>query len=75
MLEALVVAFYQTGKIGREIDLKGQVLRFCDMTEVAFDIVAQARKRNFLNFDRDRTRFDLRQIENVVDQVQKVGAR
>ncbi len=36
--------------------------------------VEQAGEEDLFRFDRDRARFDLREIENVADQVQQVGA-
>ncbi len=49
------------------------VLRF--VPERAFDRVQQAGKEYFLRLNRYRAGFDLRQIENVADQVEQVGSR
>ena len=35
--------------------------------------VEQAGEEDFLGIDRDGARFDLREIENVADQVQQIG--
>ena len=44
------------------------------VTERAADHFEQAGEEDFFGFDADRARFDLRKIENVADQVEKVGA-
>ena len=44
------------------------------VTEGTRHHLQQAGEEDFLRFDRDRAGFDLRQIENVADQVQQVGA-
>ena len=49
------------------------VFRF--VAEWPRDHVKQAGEEDFFGIDRDRARFDLRQIENVADQVQQVGSR
>ena len=48
------------------------VFRF--VAERAGDHVEQAGEEDFFGLHRHRARFDLRQIENVADQVQQVGA-
>ena len=53
---------------------KREVLRLGDVVERALDAVAQRREGDLLGLDRDRARLDLRQVENVVDQRQQVGA-
>ena len=47
---------------------------FGHVMEGALDAVAQRREGDLLGFDRDRAGLDLRQVENVVDQRQQVGA-
>ncbi len=44
------------------------------MAEIAVDVVAQARKRDLLDLDGHRAGLDLRQVKNVVDQMQQVAA-
>ena len=44
------------------------------MPEVAVDVVAQAGEGDFLDLDGDGAGLDFREIENVVDEVQQVGA-
>ena len=57
-----------------ELDVEGQVLGLGHVAEVAVDGVAQAGEGDLLDLDRDRAGLDLRQVEDVVDQVQQVGA-
>jgi hypothetical protein len=44
------------------------------VSEVAIDRIAQTSKRNLLGIDGNGAGLDLREIENVVDQVQEIGA-
>ena len=44
------------------------------MTERTRDRLDHIGEENLLGVDRDRARFDLRQVENVADQVEKIGA-
>ena len=75
LLQALRVAGQRARQVLREADLEGQVLRFGHMAEVAVDVLAQPGEGDVFDLDRHRARFDLRQVENVVDQVQQVRAR
>src|SRR4029077_8496402 len=43
--------------------------------EGAADGLEQVGEEHLLGLDRDRSGFDLRQVENIGDQVQQVGAR
>ena len=54
--------------------MERQVLGFRHMPEVAVDIFAQAGEADFFRIDRDRAGFDLRKIQNVVDQVEQIRA-
>ena len=74
LLEALRVADQRARQVGVEMHVERQVLVFGHVPEVAIDGVAQAGERDFLDLDRDRARLDLREVENVVDQVQEVRA-
>ena len=44
------------------------------MAEAALQVLAQVREGDLLAVDGDRARLDLRQVEDVADQVQQVGA-
>src|SRR5688572_18945063 len=45
------------------------------VTEVSFDRIAHRGERNFFGINRDRARLDLREIENVADEVEQVRPR
>ena len=49
-------------------------LRLRLVAERPRDGVEQIGKEDFLRFDRDRAGLDLRQIENVADQIEQIGA-
>jgi len=44
------------------------------MAEAPLDGIAHAYKRDFLGFDGYGSRFDLRQVEDVADQIEQVSA-
>ena len=56
------------------MDVERQVLGLGHVPEIAVDVVAQAGEGDFFDLDRHGAGFDLREIENVVDEVQQVGA-
>ena len=62
------------GRAGVELDVERQILAFGHVAEVALDVSRSDGERHFFRLDRDRARFDLRQIQNVVDEVEQVGA-
>ena len=45
------------------------------MTEVALDGLAKVREHQLFGLHRDRARLDLRQIQDVADQIQQIGTR
>ena len=57
---------------GRDLERTGAVLRL--VPERPGHGLEQAREVDLLGVDRDRARLDLRQIKDVADQVQEVGA-
>ena len=57
-----------------ELDVERQVLGLGHVPEVAVDGVAQAGERDLLDLDGDGAGLDLREVENVVDEVEQVGA-
>src|SRR6266702_86910 len=59
-------------RIGLHIKRKSAVV--CFMAERTGDHVDKAAEEYFLRFDRHRTRLDLREIENVADEVEQVGS-
>jgi len=58
-----------------EFDIEGELLVLCDLGEGAVDVIAQGREGGFADVERDGARFDLGQIQNVVDEAEKVGTR
>ena len=60
--------------VGVEVRDERQHARLRLVAEVALDRLAQVREQQVLGLDRDRAGLDLRQVENVADQVQQVGA-
>ena len=62
------------GRSSAKWTLNGRFLFLGHVPEVAIDGVAQAGERDFLDLDGDRAGLDLREIENVVDQIEQVGA-
>ena len=74
LLEALGVAVHGARQVLGEVDVERQVLGLGHVAEVAVDGVAQAGEGDLLDLDRDGAGLDLREVENVVDQVEQVGA-
>ena len=74
LLQALRVARKRARQAVVDIDVEQQVLRLGDVVERALDAVTQRLERDLFGLDGDRSRFDLREVENVVDQRQQVGA-
>src|SRR5687767_3119342 len=60
------------GNAGSKSIWKG---RFCfrDMAEAAFHRLTKIGEGDFLDVDRDGAGLDLRQIQNVVDEVEQIG--
>jgi hypothetical protein len=57
-----------------ELARERELARLGDVAEVALDRLAQAGERQLLGLDRDRPRLDLREIEDVADEVEEIGA-
>ena len=78
VLENLLQTFRVAGERARQrivdLDLEGQVLRLGEVVERSFDTVAKRREGDLLGFDGDRAGLDLREVEDVVDERQQVGA-
>ncbi len=73
--QALRVGRDVAADAGVEVRDERQRARLGLVPEVALDRLAQVRELQVLGLDRDRAGLDLRQVENVADQVQQVGAR
>ena len=74
LLEALRVAVHERRQVVGELHVERQVLGLGHVPEVAVDVVAQAGEGDFLDLDGDGAGLDFREIENVVDEVEQVGA-
>jgi hypothetical protein len=73
LLQALRVGVDRARQIERRLDAERQVLGLGHVPEAAIEVVEHAAERDRLDVHRHRARFDLRQVENVVDQVEEVG--
>ena len=58
-----------------EVQAELQLTGFGHMAERPLDIIAQVAERHFTHIDHHRARFDLGQIENVVDESEKLTSR
>ena len=74
LLQPLGIALHEVRQALGELHVERQVLGLGDMAEVAFDVFAQPVERDFLDLDCHRAGFDFREIENIVDEVEQVGA-
>ena len=74
LLEALGVRNEAARKIRIGLHLEGEAAVFRFVPERAGDHVEKAGEKYLFGFDRDRSRLDLRKIEDVADQVEQVGA-
>ena len=75
LLEALGVGVDRPRKAGRHVHLEVELLALGDVAEGAIDVVVQVAERDVARVNDDRARFDLRQVEDVIDQHQQVVAR
>ena len=57
------------------LHVESQAAAFGFVTERPHDHVAQVGEEDFLGVDRHGAEFDLRQIENVADEIEQIGAR
>ncbi len=64
------------GSPGAELDREVQPLVLRHLAEAPLDVLdARRRRRTSLDVDRHRARLDLREVEDVVDEREQVGAR
>ena len=75
LLQSLAVGRQAARQIRIEFDAEFDLLRLGDVAERAIDITMQIGEPQLADIDHDRARFDLRQIENVVDEHQQIVAR
>ena len=58
-----------------ELDVEVEALVGGELAEGPLHVLLEMRHRHVADLDRHRAGFDLRQVEDVVDQVEQVGAR
>src|SRR5215471_4280658 len=75
LLQALDVGVDAARQLWTDLDIEGQMLAFGNMPETSLDSIAHADKAYLFGFDGHSARLNLRQVEDVADQVQQVGAR
>ena len=73
-MQALRVGGDRAAEPRVEVGGEGELARLGDVAEVPLERLAQAGERHLLALDGDRARLDLREVEDVADQVQEVGA-
>ena len=74
LLQPLGVGDDAAGEVRVDVDVERKLAVFGLVPERPPDRLEQVRGQNLLGIDRDGAGFDLRQIENVADQVEQVGA-
>src|ERR1700730_11126765 len=74
LLQAFSVGDYAAAETRIELHVEGQLLVLSLVTEGPRHGLNQIGKEDFLNIDSDCPGFDLRQIKNITDEVQKVSA-
>src|SRR5262245_64807666 len=74
LLEPLRIGQHRLGQILAELDGELDVLRFRNMAKRPLDEVAEVFQSHLAYIDLDGAGFKLRQVENVVDEVEEVAA-
>ena len=74
LLQALRVGLETLRQVAVELDVEVELLVFGDVAEGAIDVILQMAERQFTDVDRNRAGFDLRKIENVVNEREEVDA-
>src|SRR5262252_1346947 len=74
LLQPLRVGVDAAVELGIELHVEAELAAFGLVAERPRDHVDQVAEEYVLDIDRHSSRLDLRQVENVADQVQKVGA-
>ena len=74
LLQPLRVGDDAAAQAGIDVHLERQAAAFGFVPEGAADGLEQVGEEHLLGLDRDRAGLDLRQVENVGDQIQQVGA-
>ena len=74
LLQPLGVGGDGAAEIGIDMDLERELPRFRLVAERPRDHVEQVGEEHFLGIDRDGAGFDLRQIQNIADEIEQIGA-
>ena len=74
LLQALGVGDEAAAERRIEVDLERKLPRFGFVAERPADRIEQVGEEDLFRLHGDRSGFDLRQVENVADQVEQVGA-
>src|SRR5207342_660152 len=75
LLEPLLVGADRQWQGFVEIDLESQALFRRQLAEGTLHVLLEAGHRHVADLDRDGAGLDLGQVENVVDEIEQVGAR
>src|SRR6476659_5792710 len=68
LLEALRIGEHVPGQLVVQLDTEGKALRVRNVPESTIDIMLQIGKAQLGDIQRDSSGFDLRKIQNVVDE-------
>ena len=69
-----LIGLDRVGDVGTDLDREAQPALLRDAAEGALDVVADVGDALFGDVDRRRPRLDLREVEDVVDQGEQIGA-
>ncbi len=73
LLQTLVIGVDGARQIRSKLDLEVELLVLRNLREGAVDMIAQGRERGFADIQRDGAGFDLGEVQNIVDEAEKVG--
>ena len=68
LLQPLIVGDNRRRQITGALDKEGQVFVLCELMELAFELCREIVDGHVGHFDTHHSRFDLREIQNVIDQ-------
>ena len=75
LLQPLLVGADGLRQLAVELDVEVEALVGSELAEGPLHVLLQMLHRHLADFDRHRSGFDLRQVEDVVDEVEKVRSR
>ena len=75
LLKPLLVRADRLRQLAVELDVEVEALVGGELAEGPLHVLLEVLHRHLADLDRHRSGFDLRQVEDVVDQVEQVGAR